>query len=360
MFFIRILLVVIAITSMSSICYAKKDISEPVFDFADVSLEELLDAEVEIVSSSKTREKNIESNSSVSIISENTIRIYGYSSIKEVLDNTLSVSTFNNFLYTDAIFRGIGVVDTFLKKSLIMINGHTINDQWSGDVSLDTDQGISIGDIKQIEVIRGSGSSIYGANAFLSVINLITKKGKDIDGVELETNWNYYKGNDIFNKYYNTTARVGKRFGKLDIMATLSFIEAHESSFNYPEVEMDSFDQSFIVREKSRCLNQSEGFDEYCFSYGGKTDPKAALRQQIGLYSRAVYYINDNRKLTLSTHFNKAASGIPTAEFYIVHNSTDALVSDTRNFVEFKWEDKPFSNISYFVRGYKSSLEWYN
>ncbi len=73
--------------------------------------------------------------------------------------------------------------------------------------------------VEKIEIVRGPGSALYGANAFLAVINIITKRGHDIDGLEVSTGfgsfdtqeYNLMYGGDIsgvevtgFVDYYNT------------------------------------------------------------------------------------------------------------------------------------------------------------
>ena len=64
-----------------------------------------------------------------------------------------------------------------------MIDGHPINQLMYGD--FDNWCKIDLDIVKQIEVIRGPGSALYGTDAFSGVINIITKKGSDINGVEV-------------------------------------------------------------------------------------------------------------------------------------------------------------------------------
>ena len=64
-----------------------------------------------------------------------------------------------------------------------MIDGHPINQLLYGDFDNWVKMDLDI--VKQIEVIRGPGSALYGTDAFSGVINIITKKGSDINGVEV-------------------------------------------------------------------------------------------------------------------------------------------------------------------------------
>jgi iron complex outermembrane receptor protein len=64
-----------------------------------------------------------------------------------------------------------------------MINGHPINEGWTGAATWTNDTMI-LDNVKRIEVIRGPGSALYGANAFAGVINVITKEAEDVNGWE--------------------------------------------------------------------------------------------------------------------------------------------------------------------------------
>jgi iron complex outermembrane receptor protein len=65
-----------------------------------------------------------------------------------------------------------------------MVDGHRLNDPFFGGATTVTDD-FPLDNVKQIEIIRGPGSALYGANAFMAVINIITQKAEEIDGVRL-------------------------------------------------------------------------------------------------------------------------------------------------------------------------------
>lgn len=76
-----------------------------------------------------------------------------------------------------------GLYSSRQEKMLIMINGHRLNGRSSNAQA--PDYGISLDKIKQIEVLRGPASSLYGNVALTAVVNIIVKEGRDIDGSEL-------------------------------------------------------------------------------------------------------------------------------------------------------------------------------
>ncbi len=77
-----------------------------------------------------------------------------------------------------------GVYASSQQKMLVMLNGHRLNSRAYS--SANPDYGISLEKIKQIEIIRGPGSSLYGNVALAGVVSIITKSGNDINGTEVK------------------------------------------------------------------------------------------------------------------------------------------------------------------------------
>jgi iron complex outermembrane receptor protein len=102
---------------------------------------------------------------------------------------------------------------------LLMINSHPVNRTYGGDWPLTYDD-LIIENIKRIEVIRGPGSAVYGANAFHGVINVITKEADDIDGLELIA-----RGGSWDTQQYNLLC--GKSFSDLEVAFDFNFFKTH-------------------------------------------------------------------------------------------------------------------------------------
>jgi len=76
-----------------------------------------------------------------------------------------------------------GVYSVGQEKILIMLDGHRLNSRCTNSEA--PDYRTSLDKIKQIEVLRGPASSLYGNVALTAVVNIITKKGHDMDGAKL-------------------------------------------------------------------------------------------------------------------------------------------------------------------------------
>ena len=74
-----------------------------------------------------------------------------------------------------------GIYSSTQEKILIMLNGHRLNSYATNTAA--PDFSISLENVKQIEVLRGPASSLYGDVALTGVVNIITKQGADVDGV---------------------------------------------------------------------------------------------------------------------------------------------------------------------------------
>jgi outer membrane receptor for ferrienterochelin and colicins len=68
---------------------------------------------------------------------------------------------------------------------LLLIDGHSVNEQWGATAYYDRGTGIPMELIDHLELIIGPGSVLYGSNAMLGVVNIVTKRAKDFSGAHL-------------------------------------------------------------------------------------------------------------------------------------------------------------------------------
>ena len=96
-----------------------------------------------------------------------------------------------------------GIYSHTQEKILIMLNGHRLNSYATNTAA--PDFSISLEKVKQIEVLRGPASSLYGDVALTGVVNIITKQGADVDGIRAKVgagNHGQIKADAIFGKRY--------------------------------------------------------------------------------------------------------------------------------------------------------------
>lgn len=140
------------------------------------SLEDLLEAAEEIVVTvaSKTAESVYEAPSTVTVFTHAQIVNMGINSVQELLNFVPGFQTTRDIEQGTAYRMSARGRSTALSESvLFLINGQRMNDLYTGGVSI-LNRHIAVENIKQIEVIRGPGSALYGSNAFLGVVNIIT------------------------------------------------------------------------------------------------------------------------------------------------------------------------------------------
>jgi len=118
---------------------------------------------------------------SVSVITDEDIERYGWTSLAEVLQAEQGFYLSYDRHVTSIGMRGSGPMNGNVNL-LILINGHPVNDAVFGGAVAGQDIGMDMSMVKKIEIVRGPGSALYGTHAMLAVINIFTKTADDLDG----------------------------------------------------------------------------------------------------------------------------------------------------------------------------------
>ena len=118
-----------------------------------------------------------------SIITSKTIRQIGARDIDEVLETIPGLHVSYSAGGYNPIYQIRGISSDFNPQVLMLINGIPITNIFLGNRS-QAWGGMPVENISRIEVIRGPGSAIYGADAYAGTINIITKNSTEIDGIE--------------------------------------------------------------------------------------------------------------------------------------------------------------------------------
>jgi iron complex outermembrane receptor protein len=144
----------------------------------EMSLEEL--GSVEVTTASKAPEQVWRTAAAISVITREDIRRSGATTLAELLRMApgVEVARIDNTHWAVGV-RGFG--DQFSKSVLVLIDGRSVYTPLFAGV-LWAVQDTLLEDVERIEVIRGPGGTIWGANAVNGVINIITRRARDTHG----------------------------------------------------------------------------------------------------------------------------------------------------------------------------------
>ncbi len=153
----------------------------------EMPLEDLMDVEVRTVyGATKHEQKVTEAPASVTVVTQDEIKRFGYRTLADILEGTRSFYTTSDRNYRYAGVRGFGRPADYNNRILVLLDGHRLNENVGGESAIGTHFLIDTDLIDRVEIIRGPGSTLYGTNALFGVINIVTKKGGDYKTLELE------------------------------------------------------------------------------------------------------------------------------------------------------------------------------
>jgi len=202
--------------------------AEDIDSMMDMSLSELM--EVRVTSVSKKAEKATDAAAAIFVVTAEDIKRSGATNIPEVLRMApgVQVSRINSHAWA---ISARGMASNFSNKLLVLVDGRSIyNPLFSG--VLWEEQSVPLEEIERIEVIRGPGATLWGANAVNGIINIITKHTAETEGgVAVAT-----AGTFLNQKEY---LRYGGELGESTNYRAWSEYYDHGGSKNVTESEKD-------------------------------------------------------------------------------------------------------------------------
>jgi iron complex outermembrane recepter protein len=210
--------IVLLMSSILSILAAPVRAEQPKGALLELDLKRLLNEPVTSVSKKQT--KLSESPAAIAIITQQDIRRSGHTSLPELLRMVagLDVARIHG---NEWAISARGFNDQYANKLLVLIDGRSIYTPMFAGVYWNV-QDIVLEDIERIEVIRGPGATLWGANAVNGVINITTKSAHDTQGSLVSASFGTeerpattarYGGQLSENLHYRTYARYFSREG---------------------------------------------------------------------------------------------------------------------------------------------------
>lgn len=203
---------VLTATALSSTA-ADTSTNNSVASLADLSVEQLMNESVTSVARRET--KLNESAAAISVITQEDIRRLNITTIPDALRLVpgVDVAQINSHEWAISVR---GFENQFANKLLVLVDGRSVYGTGFGGVLWST-QLVPMEEIDRIEVIRGPGAALWGANAVNGVVNIITKSARDTQGGMITVEGGTfdqpytvvsYGGTLATNLYYRAYAKV--------------------------------------------------------------------------------------------------------------------------------------------------------
>ncbi len=245
-----------------------------------LTLEELMDVKVATVTTaSKRSEKATAAPGTVIVIDKNDIRLRGYSSLKDVLRDLPGMDLSENFfteLGTQVAVRGI----TGNNKIVVLVNGMRVNPPGGEYFPFRND--FSVREAEQIEVIYGSGSTLYGQDAISAVINVKTKAPPADGHVAVEAG-----GDGGLHAERELWGSVGKVFDASRNILFQGYVQYHDSDLTRIDKEYPKWWKNFRDLAEARGSGTVPDRQDYGLN--------AFARLDIGSFSIQSWYRDSRR-----------------------------------------------------------------
>jgi outer membrane receptor for ferrienterochelin and colicins len=260
---IKATVVGLVLTCVAAPAWAADNPSVETTPSGPTELEELMKMAVPTVqAASKYLQPVSEAPGSVTIIQADEVKKYGYRTLADILESVPGLYVTYDRNYSFLGVRGFNLGD-YNNRVLLMIDGHRMNNSISDSAAIGTDFLLDVDLIDHVEVIRGPGSSLYGNNAFFGVVNVVTRKGRDMAGNGAEVSgeagsFDTYKGRVTYGRQFNNGLEV--------LFSGTIYDSEGQDSLYYPEFDQRINPQNPLASNNG--IAQNADADDYKSCFG--------------------------------------------------------------------------------------------
>ncbi len=205
--------------------------------------------DIEVISASKTLQKISEVAANVHVITAEQIKTHGYFTLEEALSDLpgfqfRNIQGFNSYVFQ----RGVTNQNNYI---LLLVDGVQINELNSGGFYGGGQ--FNLDNVKQIEVVSGPASTLYGTNAISGIINIITLGSEDNQGIEANAaygSFNTSYGNFGYG-HYNNNKKTGFRLSGMFKTSNKADIGGANGDNNWSD-NMENFEKDYAVDAQLR------------------------------------------------------------------------------------------------------------
>jgi outer membrane receptor for ferrienterochelin and colicins len=265
---------------------------------------------------SRFEQRITEAPSFVTLVTAEEISKHGYRTLAEALRSVTGFFVTYDRNYNYLGIRGFNRPGDFNTRVLLLVDGHRLNDNLYNQAGLGTESLIDLDLVDRIELIRGPSSSLYGTNAFLGVINVITKRGRDVRGTELSAEIGSYGTG-------RARATYGDKYANgVELFVSGSFYDSRgQESLYYPEFDDPATNNG---------ITNNADDDRFPIFFG-----KLSVRD-----------------LTLEGGFVSREKGIPTASYGTFFPTDKTRSTDEHGYAFLKYERQLNPALNVFGRIY--------
>lgn len=138
-----------------------------------------------VFSASRHEQPITKAPASVDIITSEHIKRYGWRTVAAMLGSLPGFLSTYDRAYHHVGVRGFAPPGDYNTRILVLIDGHRVNESLQDYAGLGRDFLVDVENIERVEVVRGPASSLYGSSALFAVVNVITQRGRDLQGTRL-------------------------------------------------------------------------------------------------------------------------------------------------------------------------------
>jgi outer membrane receptor protein involved in Fe transport len=217
-------------------------------------LQAVLETDV-VTGASRAQERSDDAPATITVVTADDFRRYGLRTLGDAI-NFLSVGLVaQDPLHAIEVgSRGVLINADYGNHVLLIIDGHTVNEQWNGTAYYEQGLGVPLEFIDRVELIVGPGSVLYGSSAMLAVINVVTKRPRDTGGVAVVAEGSLAPPQDV-----NGAPRLPDAANWLGGTGRVSLLAGHETTLAGARFEVSLGAEYYAHRGQSLTFGLQSG-----------------------------------------------------------------------------------------------------